>query len=57
MGITLPGWAAAMLDPAAGFNIEAMYGRPSEEVLKGWVVLTEVLLERADEARTLMRVI
>lgn len=54
MGVTLPGWAAVMLDPASGVNVKAMYGRPAEEVLSGWVTLTEFLLDRADEARMLM---
>lgn len=55
MGATLPGWAAVMLDPASGVDVLAMYGRPVEEVLAGWVTLTEYLLDRADEARRLMR--
>lgn len=54
MGATLPGWAAVMLEPTAGVNVTAMYGRPAEEVLAGWVMLTEFLLDRADEARQLM---
>jgi Phosphotransferase enzyme family len=54
MGATLPGWAAIMLDPAAGGNVQAMYGHPAEEVLAGWVTLTEFLMDRADEARILM---
>ncbi|HRJ45221.1 MAG: phosphotransferase [Caldilineaceae bacterium] len=54
MGATLPGWTAIMLDPASGVNVTAMYGRPAEDVLAGWVALTEFLLDRADEARLLM---
>lgn len=54
MGVTLPGWAAVMLEPASGVNAAAMYGRPADEVLFGWVTLTEFLLDRADEARMLM---
>lgn len=54
MGATLPGWAAIMLDPAAGANVTAQYGRPADEVLNGWVALTESLMDRADEARSLM---
>jgi hypothetical protein len=54
MGATLPGWAAVMLEPASGVNALAMYGRPADEVLTGWVTLTEFLLDRADEARRLM---
>lgn len=55
MGVTLPGWTAIMLDPASGVDTLAMYGRPAEEVLAGWVTLTEFLLDRADEARVLMK--
>jgi hypothetical protein len=54
MGVTLPGWAAVMLDPASGVNVAAMYGRSAEEVLAGWVTLAEFSLDRADEARQLM---
>jgi len=54
MGATLPGWAAIMLDPAAGIHVQAMYGHPAEEVLTAWVALTEFFMDRADEARTLM---
>lgn len=57
MGATLPGWAAVMLGPASDVNAAAMYGRPAEDVLAGWVSLTEFLLDRADEARRLMRAI
>jgi hypothetical protein len=57
MGATLPGWTAMMLDPAAGFNIAAMYGRPATEVLAGWVALDEMLLARADEARSLLSLV
>jgi hypothetical protein len=57
MGATLPGWTAVMLDPASGVNTAAMYGRPAEDVLTGWVTLTKFLLDRADEARQLMQAI
>ena len=55
MGAMLPGWSAIMLAPDSQFNVQAMYGRDSEEVLKGWVRLNEFCLDRADEARTLIR--
>lgn len=55
MGAALPGWTALMLDPAAGVNVTAMYGRSADEVLAGWVTLTEFCLEQADKARGLMR--
>jgi hypothetical protein len=55
MGATLPGWAAYMLGGDFTCDVLAMYGRPAAEVLAGWVTLTEFLLERADEARWLMR--
>jgi hypothetical protein len=55
MGLMLPGWAAVMLPPDSGFNVEAMYGHTAEEVLAGWVQLHEFCLDRADEARTLIQ--
>ena len=55
MGAMLPGWAAVMLAPNSEFNVQAMYGRDAEEVLKGWVQLDEFCLERADEARSLIQ--
>ena len=55
MGATLPGWAAAMLPEDSGVNVQAMYGLPADGVLAGWVSLTEFLMDRADEARSLMR--
>jgi hypothetical protein len=55
MGATLPGWAAWMVPDDSGVNVQAMFGQPRETVLAGWVSLTEFLMERADEARSLMR--
>jgi hypothetical protein len=55
MGAMLPGWTAVMLAPDSEFNVQAMYGRDSEEVLKGWVRLDEFCLDRADEARMLVQ--
>jgi hypothetical protein len=55
MGATLPGWAALMLPPDSGFNVQAMYGCEAEAVLEGWVRLNEFCLDRADEARTLIK--
>lgn len=54
MGAMLPGWAAVMLAPDSGFNVQAMYGRQAEEVLDGWVRLDTFCLDRADEARNLI---
>lgn len=54
MGATLPGWAALMLAPEAGVNVQALYGRPADAVLEGWVMLTQFLLGRAEEARSLI---
>lgn len=51
----LPGWGALNLDEESTTDLMAMYGRPAEEVLAGWVTLCEFLMERADEARHLMR--
>jgi phosphotransferase family enzyme len=55
MGTALPGWAAVMLPPNSGFNVQAMYGRQAEEILEGWVRLDEFCLDRADEARSLIQ--
>jgi len=54
MGAMLPGWAALMLPPDSGINVQAMFGRQIEEVLKGWVQLDLFCLDRADEARALV---
>jgi hypothetical protein len=55
MGAMLPGWAAFMLPSDSGVNVQAMYGRTAEAVLAGWVRLHEFCLDRADEARSLIR--
>ncbi len=55
MGAMLPGWAACMLPSDSGVNVLAMYGRPAEEVLDGWVELDAFCLDRADEARILIQ--
>jgi len=55
MGVMLPAWAALILSPDSGFNVEAMYGHTAEEVLAGWVQLHEFCVDRADEARTLIK--
>jgi hypothetical protein len=55
MGATLPGWAAVMLPEGTSTNVPAMFGRSADAVLAGWVTLNEFVLERADEARHLMR--
>jgi hypothetical protein len=55
MGATLPGWAALLLGEGSRSATTAMFGRPAEGVLAGWVTLAEFSLERADEARSLMR--
>ena len=53
----LPGWAALMLPPESGTNVQAMYGHSVEEVLAGWVQLDAFCLDRADEARALIRLV
>lgn len=55
MGVMLPGWSAVMLSPDSEFNVQAMYGRKAEDVLAGWVQLESFCLDRADEARALIR--
>jgi len=51
----LPGWAEEKLPQDSGVNVQAMYGHAAEEVLAGWVQLHEFCLDRADEARSLIR--
>jgi len=55
MGVMLPGWAAIMLPPDSGFNVQAMYGHTAEDVLAAWVQLHEFCIDGADEARTLIQ--
>jgi hypothetical protein len=55
MGASLPGWAALIFGEGSTIDATAMYGRPAEEVLAGWVTLAAFSLDRADEARSLMR--
>jgi hypothetical protein len=55
MGATLPGWAALMLGEGSEINTTSMFGRPAEELLAGWATLAEFSLDRANEARSLMR--
>jgi hypothetical protein len=50
-GATLPGWVGGILD----IDLEQTCGRPAQEVIAGWVMLCEFLMERADEARHLAR--
>jgi hypothetical protein len=50
-GATLPGWVGGILD----IDLEKTCGRPAQEVIAGWVLLCEYLMERADEARHLVR--
>jgi thiamine kinase-like enzyme len=51
----LPGWAAIMLPPESGVNVQAMYGHPAEEVLAGWEQLEAFNLDRVDKARSLIK--
>ncbi|MFZ0547385.1 MAG: phosphotransferase [Candidatus Promineifilaceae bacterium] len=55
MGAAIPGWVAILMSPNARADVQAMCGRPKEDVLAGWVHLNEFCLDRADEARNLMR--
>ncbi len=50
-GATLANAAAQIQPGEARINVEAKYGRPLDEVLRGWVPLAELALDRADEAR------
>ncbi len=55
MGATLPGWTAYILGEGSNIDVQAMFGRSKDEVLRGWLVLAEFLMERAEEARSLIR--
>ena len=55
VGAAAPGWAAIMLAPDSGIDIQAMYGHSPGEALAGWVHLNRYCLDRADEARSLIR--
>lgn len=50
-GATIPGWVGGILD----IDLEKTCGRPAQEVIAGWVVLCEYLMDRADEARHLTK--
>jgi len=52
---TLPGWTAFILPPDSGVNVQAMYGHSAKEVLASWVHLNAFCLDRADEARSLIK--
>jgi hypothetical protein len=52
-GSTLPGWVAYISEGTV--DTVAMYGHSADEVMAGWVTLCELLMERADEARHLIR--
>jgi hypothetical protein len=54
MGAMLPGWVTILMSPDARADVEVMCGRPKEEVLAGWMKLSEFCLARTDEARSLM---
>ena len=51
----LPGWTAFTLPTDSGVNVQAMYGHSAKEVLSGWVHLNAFCLDRADEARSLIK--
>ena len=55
MGLQLPGWAALMLTPENEAYVQAQYGASPEQVLASWALLDSYLLDRADEARNLIR--
>jgi phage shock protein PspC (stress-responsive transcriptional regulator) len=52
---TLPGWAAFILPPDSGDNVQAMYGHSTKEVLACWAYLNAFCLDRAVEARALIQ--
>ena len=52
---TLPGWTPFILPPDSGDNIPPMYGHSAKEVLLSWVHINAFCLDRADEARSLIK--
>jgi hypothetical protein len=46
----IPISAAGRLSEESGFDVRAIWGRSPDEVLAGWVQLTEFLLSHAEEA-------
>jgi aminoglycoside phosphotransferase (APT) family kinase protein len=55
LGISLPFWTSIMLGEELSADVIPMYGRSSEVILPGWVKLGELWMERADEARHLIK--
>ena len=51
----LPGWTPFMLPPDSGDTVQDMYGHSVQEVLASWVHLNAFCLDRADEARSLIK--
>ena len=51
----LPGWTTFILPPDSGDHIHAMYGRSAKEVLASWIHINAFCLDRADEARSLIK--
>jgi len=51
----LPGWTAFSLPPDSGANVQPKYGHSAKEVLSSWVHLNAFCLDRADEARSLIK--
>jgi hypothetical protein len=52
---TLPGWTGFILPPDSGVNVQAMYEHSAKEVLSSWVYINAFCLDRADEARSLIK--
>jgi hypothetical protein len=52
---TLPGWTPFILPPDSGVNVQAMYAHSAKDVLASWVHLNAFCLDRADEARSLIK--
>jgi hypothetical protein len=51
----LPGWTPLRLPPDTEENIQDMNGHSAKEVLASWVTLNDLCLDRADEARSLIK--
>ncbi|MBN1580192.1 MAG: phosphotransferase, partial [Anaerolineae bacterium] len=51
----LPGWTPFSLPPDSKDHVQDMYGHSAKEVLASWVYLNAFCLDRADEARSLIK--
>ncbi len=53
----LPGWTPFTLPPDSGANVQAMFGHSAKDLLSSWVHINTFCLDRADEARSLIKLL